>query len=90
MTAEFVISDGDTVNVSYQSSEWVSVEVLNPPTVGVVQVQGPQGPQGPSGPSYEGVAWFFGQGEPGTILGSKPGDFFLSTDTGVVYVLGGN
>lgn len=92
MTADnFVINPGDTVNVVVGTpSPWVQVSVVPPPTAAVVTVAGPQGPAGPSGPAYEGVAWFFGEGEPGTILGSKPGDFFLSTDTGVIYVLGGN
>ena len=69
---------------------YINVEVAQPSPWGVVTVAGPQGPAGAPGPAYEGVAWWFGQGEPGTIIGSKPGDFFLSTDTGVVYVLGGN
>ena len=87
----FVINPGDTVNVVVATpSPWVQVTVEPPPTAAVVTVVGPQGPQGPSGPSYEGVAWWFGEGQPQTIVGSKPGDFFLSTDTGVIYVLGGN
>jgi len=93
MTASFVISEGDTVAVSYQSATWVSVEVLNPPTVGVVQVQGPQGPVGASGaagPAYSSPAWFFDEGPPGTIIGSKPGDLYLDLTDGTVYVLGGN
>lgn len=95
MTASnFVINPGDTVAVVVGTpSPWVQVNVQPPPTAAVVAVAGPQGPVGASGtpgPSYEGVAWWFGEGEPGTIIGSKPGDFFLSTDTGLIYVLGGN
>lgn len=75
-----------------------SIQINSNETFGVVTVLGPQGPAGPQGPQgasgppgpfYEGVAWFYGEGEPGTIVGSKPGDFFFSTDTGVIYVLGG-
>lgn len=91
MTDSFVINSGDTVSVVVGTpSPWVQVHVVPPPTAAVVTVAGPQGPAGPAGPTYEGVAWWFGEGEPGTIIGSKPGDFFLSTDTGVIYVLGGN
>lgn len=91
MADNFVINPGDTVNVVVAAaSPWVQVDVQPPPTAAVVTVAGPQGPQGPSGPSYEGVAWWFGEGEPGTIIGSKPGDYFLATDTGQIYVLGGN
>lgn len=91
MADNFVINPGDVVAVQVATpSPWVQVNVVPPPTAAVVTVAGPQGPQGPSGPTYDGVAWWFGEGEPGTIIGSKPGDFFLSTDTGVIYVLGGN
>ena len=91
MTDNFVINSGDTVQVQVATpSPWVQVTVVPPPTAAVVTVAGPQGPAGPAGPTYEGVAWWFGEGEPGTIIGSKPGDFFLSTDTGVIYVLGGS
>ena len=95
MTASnFVINPGDVVAVQVATpSPWVQVTVVPPPTAAVVTVAGPQGASGASGaagPSYEGVAWWFGEGEPGTIIGSKPGDFFLSTDTGLIYVLGGN
>lgn len=90
MTDNFVINSGDTVQVQVATpNPWVQVTVVPPPTAAVVTVAGPQGPAGPAGPTYEGVAWWFGEGQPGTIIGSKPGDFFLSTDTGVIYVLGG-
>lgn len=42
------------------------------------------GPAGPSG-GYTGTAWWYGEGVPGTIVGSKVGDFYLDTETGVVY-----
>lgn len=91
MTDSFVIQPNDTIAVTFADLQsYVNVLVEQPSPWGVVTVAGPQGATGPAGPSYTGVAWFFGEGEPGTILGSKPGDFFLSTDTGVIYVLGGN
>lgn len=87
----FVINSGDTVAVVVATpSPWVQVNVEPPATAAVVTVAGPQGPQGPSGPSYEGVAWWYGEGDPGTILGSKPGDYYLDTVSGQIFVLGGN
>lgn len=91
MTADsFVIEPDDVVNVVVGDLQpFVSVQVEQPSAWGVVTVSGPQGPPGPAGPSYEGVAWWFGEGEPGTIIGAKPGDYFLSTDTGQIFILGG-
>lgn len=60
-------------------------------TVGVVIAQGPPGnpgPQGPPGPVYEGLAWWFGEGPPTTVVGSKPGDRYMDTTTGTIYQLG--
>lgn len=49
---------------------------------------GPRGPQGPSGSmTFEGTAWWTGEGPPGTIVGSKPGDEYIDTLTGNVYKL---
>lgn len=92
MTASnFVINPGDTVNVVVGTpSPWVQISVVPPPTAAVVTVAGPQGPQGPSGPSYEGVAWWYGEGEPVGIVGSKPGDYYLDTVSGQIFILGGN
>lgn len=59
--------------------------------VGLVIAQGPPGtpgPPGPPGPTYEGLAWWFGEGPPGTIIGSKPGDKYMDTVTGFIYTLG--
>lgn len=95
MTASnFVINSGDTVAVVVGApTPWVQVNVTPPPTAAVVTVAGPQGPSGASGapgPSYDGVAWWYGQGDPGTIIGSKPGDYYLDTVSGQIFVLGGN
>lgn len=92
MTADnFVIEPGATVAVVVGTpSPWVQVNVVPPPTSAVVTVAGPQGPVGPAGPSYTGVAWWYGEGEPVGIIGSKPGDYYLRLDTGEIYVLGGS
>lgn len=95
MTADnFVIQSGDTVAVVVNTpSPWVQVEVQPPPTAAVVTVSGPQGPAGASGapgPAYSSPAWFFDEGPPGTIIGSKPGDFYLNVSDGTVFVLGGS
>ena len=49
---------------------------------------GPTGPQGPAGPKGDpGVAWWYGDGEPGVVIGSKPGDYYVDNITGTVYKL---
>lgn len=64
------------------------------PDIAVVPYPGPPGPPGPAGPkgesgdAFQGVVWFDGHGEPGLILGSKPGDKYVDLDTGVVWTLG--
>lgn len=86
----FVINADDTVSVSFDDpAPYVNVTVAQPQAWGVVTIEGPQGATGPSGPSYEGVAWWYGEGDPGTILGSKPGDYYLDTASGQIFVLGG-
>lgn len=82
----FVIQPDGLVEITYvDPSPLVSVEVLQPATVGVVTVQGPQGPPGPT---YDGVAWWYGVGDPGTIIGSKPGDFYVDSASGNIFILG--
>jgi hypothetical protein len=59
--------------------------------VGLVIAQGPPGtpgPQGPAGPTYEGLAWWYGEGPPGVIVGAKPGDYYLNTLNGQIFKLG--
>jgi hypothetical protein len=46
---------------------------------------GPQGALGVTG--TRGATWWNGTGPPGTITGSLPGDYYLDTLTGDVYVL---
>lgn len=52
--------------------------------------QGPAGPPGPQGPPGDGdtVAWHFGSGPPGTIVGASPGDVYMDVDNGTLYRLG--
>jgi hypothetical protein len=50
--------------------------------------RGLRGPAGEPGPAFDGTAWWYGAGPPGAVTGSKPGDFYLDTDTGVIYKLG--
>lgn len=62
--------------------------MIDAPVEDVVLVSGPPGPVGPAGPSYEGVAWWTGEGEPSGIIGSKPGDYYINTLDGSIYKLG--
>lgn len=79
MADMFVIQPGSVVEVQ-----------VDPAVVDVVTVAGPKGDTGPSGPSYDGVAWFFGEGPPGVIIGSKPLDRYMDVSDGTVYTLGGD
>lgn len=56
---------------------------------GASGASGPAGPEGPPGPSYEGVAWWYGEGPPGAIVGAKPGDYYFNSSSGEIFVLGG-
>lgn len=92
MAEHFTIHPGDTVAVTVlDSAPFVSVEIGEPSPWGVVTVQGPQGVQGPPGdpgPAYSSPAWFFDDGPPSTIVGSKPGDLYMDLLTGTIYKLG--
>ena len=56
--------------------------------IGPVGPQGPPGPQGPKGdPGDDGTDWWYGDGPPGTVIGSKPGDYYVDNLTGSVYKL---
>lgn len=55
----------------------------------IAATPGPRGPQGPpGGGSSEGTAWWYGEGPPATLIGSKPGDYYIDTLTGLLYKLG--
>lgn len=77
---DIVVTDEDPV---------VDIVVDDVPQPVVVEGSvGPRGPQGPSGSmTFEGTAWWTGEGPPGTIVGSKPGDEYIDTLTGTVYKL---
>ena len=76
-----------SVSISQDAAEVVGLVIAQGPP-GTPGPQGEQGEQGPPGPSYDGVAWWYGEGPPGTVVGSKPGDFYLDTTTGNIYKLG--
>lgn len=92
MTDNFVIHPNDVVDVVVGDlTPYINVEVAQPSPWGVVTVEGPQGPPGPvgpAGPSYSGVGWFFGEGPPTTVIGSKPGDYYMDLSDGTIYKLG--
>lgn len=52
----------------------------------IVGPPGPSGPTGPAGPSGD-VERFYGVGPPGVVIGASPGDEYVDTDTGDLYVL---
>ena len=56
---------------------------------GAVGPPGPEGPMGPPGPEGDdGTQWFDGVGPPREpIAGAEPGDYYLDTGNGDVYVL---
>ena len=79
--------DTDTVSVEVETP---TVETnLNPEDTVIFAVTPVVGPQGEAGAAFEGVAWFYGEGPPGTIVGSKPDDLYLNVLNGTVYKLGG-
>ncbi|WP_222129918.1 MULTISPECIES: hypothetical protein [unclassified Corynebacterium] len=50
-------------------------------------MRGEQGNPGERGPAGErGSRWFFGDGAPGAIAETQPGDCYMDTTTGIVYV----
>lgn len=60
-------------------------------TVLMVPTPGPPGVPGEDGldgSGFSGTAWWYGAGTPEGVVGSKVGDYYLDTTTGVVYRLG--
>lgn len=57
---------------------------------GPAGIQGPAGPQGLQGlpGSFTGPGWWYGEGPPGTLVGSHPGDYYVDTSSGNIYKLG--
>lgn len=79
----------DSMDLVVEQTPAVDVVVNDVPQPVIVEGSvGPRGPQGPSGSmTFEGTAWWTGEGPPGTIVGSKPGDEYIDTLTGTVYKL---
>lgn len=48
---------------------------------------GPRGLVGETGPAGKSLYRFYGEGPPGTVLGASPGDEYVDTLTGDLYVL---
>lgn len=62
--------------------------VLIPGPEGPPGPPGPTGPGGPEGPpGRDAVGRFYGEGPPGTIIGSQPNDEYVDTLTGELYKL---
>lgn len=38
-------------------------------------------------PAFEGVAWWYGEGPPDVVVGSKAGDLYMDLQTGMIYEL---
>lgn len=90
-TDEMDLPSGTVVGLPADPAPSVAVEFPRTPEVtvpnddGVVFTVPVPGPPGAPG---TGPTWWFGNGEPGTIPGSKPGDRYLDQQTGTVYRLG--
>lgn len=84
MTASFIIGDGDTINVAVAQHDSFNVTVQDPPGTNIVVIPGAQGAPGPA---FDGTAWWYGEGQPATVIGSKRDDYYVDTLTGVVYRL---
>lgn len=71
MTISFRIEDGETFTVAVNEVATQHAVVI----------------PGAPGPAYEGTAWWYGEGPPQTVIGSKKDDYYVDTLTGVVYRL---
>lgn len=50
-------------------------------------IQGEMGPPGSTGAQGSASKRYYGEGPPGTIIGSSPGDEYVDATTGTLYVL---
>lgn len=87
LVIDVLVEDSGGISVVAGAEPQVSVSSFDEPAT-VVTIAGPRGPRGEPGPAFTGTAWWYGEGEPGTIIGSKPGDMYVDTLTGIVYRLG--
>lgn len=97
MTVEnFVVRPYDAVQIVAESDPAPINVILTPGAAGPAGPAGSVGPAGPAGDrgekgdpgdAYAGPGWFFGEGEPYEIEGSKENDLYLDVTTGVVYRL---
>lgn len=99
---DVVASTVNTVTVSFATAPTVDQFLVAVVSGGTVGPEGPAGPAGPAGPvgatgatgatgapgEVVGVAWWYGAGQPTTVVGSKPGDFYMDLTDGSVYKLG--
>ena len=96
MITEIVVDIDDVTATAIVSEYHIQIDsdevVLNTPTSNyevALAVPGPRGPKGGDGRPGEGPTWWFGNGPPGVIPGSKPDDRYLDQESGLVYRLGG-
>lgn len=81
MTVSLRIEDGSHVDVVVALQDTVTTTVVEQPVANAVVIQGPPGP------SFIGTAWWYGEGVPDVVIGSKKDDYYVDTLTGVVYRL---
>lgn len=54
----------------------------------IAAIPGTKGDKGDPGDAFGVTAWWSGEGPPGTIIGSKVGDYYVDTLNGLIYKLG--
>jgi hypothetical protein len=77
----------DAVAVSVVDETAVDITGVTDDVFAVVTVEGPAGVPGAPGPAFDGTAWWYGEGPPGVIVGSKVGDAYMDLLTGTIYTL---
>lgn len=79
----------NTPNAAIDIDTPIAVPTSNGPSITFAATPGPRGPQGPPGQGQgDSTAWWYGEGPPSTLVGSKPGDYYIDTLTGTLYRLG--
>lgn len=85
MTNPIILTTGATVEIEIPSPP--NIEMPSPAPTQVVIMPTP-GIPGQPGSDGDGMDWWSGQGPPGTIVGSSPGDKYVDELTGTIYTLG--